>query len=1085
MKRRIRQMVLLFMIIIVFIPINATATSRSGTCGDNLTWELKEDGTFVVSGTGPMYDYKFDYEYEYIPMVPWVAFRSQIKKVVIDEGVTSIGSYSFYECPNLTEVIIGNDVERIEEMAFSHNNYVEKLTVGTGLKYVSSAGYGVWNGWVHLKEIHISDLSAWYTIEGEMPCGWEDYGGTCLYLNGDKITEITVPDNVTSIRDGAFEGYSGITKITIPDSVNSIGNFAFALCPDLKEVYYEGNVEQWIKINRNGPAFNGFPYTGKDVNINLYIDKTLVTDLVVPDSVTEIGDYAFSNCSTLSSVYIPQSVKTIGKEVFANCDKLNNVEMSDGVETIGAFAFCQSSLLESIVLPDSVTVVGEWAFEDCKNLKSCTFSRNLENISERMFSDCVSLKNITLPEKIMTIGASAFEGCTSLETVETKGNLKTLENSCFSGCISLSKVTLSDQVTDVKEYAFYNCTELSEVVFSEQLQHIGDRAFENCSSLPEVVFHANVETIGKYAFENCSSIKQAVLSEKLNSIGDHGFGRCLTLDTIIFQGDAPSMSAYTFLYVKATCYYPKDNPTYTPEVTALDYGGDLIWTYEGESISNKCGDNLTWTITEDGTLSISGTGAMYDYSINELNYAPWYEIRNSIKSIQISDGVTYIGEAAFYGSRKATNVSIPDSVTSIGARAFAESSIENVKLPDCLTHIPDQLFEKCSYLHEVSFPKTLKTIGDSAFSCCYELYSLTLPEGVVSIGERAFALCGAWKTYGLYYDANNFDSIALPSTLKTIGKKAFDHCESLKNIVIPDEVTDIGEYTFFRCVDLEQATLPAKIERMENNVFFQCSSLKDIIFKWNVPIFAEKTFSAAKTTCYYPGNNPEWTEDHLQNYGGQIIWVAKDMEKPSEGTGGGSGGDPGKDEGEDSGESGGTEGGDSEQGGSGESGSGGSGSGSGGNDGNETGGDNSEMQVTVDNKAASVGAVLTEPKGGWKQGTCTFNVTCDLPCVVVISKDKGVSYSRLTANKGTQGYDFTVDSVTSDTIITILLAGDMNGDSCITNADTTMLQSAYLKKLILNSIQECVGDINQDNNITNVDITMLKSAILEKSKLSW
>ena len=261
------------------------AVISSGSCGENATWSLDSEGVFTVSGEGDMTEYGFDWDLFYEPMTPWYSHHSSIKKVVIEDGITSICGYAFYDCQNMTEVIIGDDVISVGDMAFSNSNYVTKLTVGKNVRSFSSVGSGAFNGWVHLEEIYISDLAAWCTISGDRPCGWDYYDAkTYLYLNGVKLTDVEIPETVTELVGDAFSGYSGITSVTIPASVVRIDGPAFS-GPDMKAVYYQGDVAQWVSMERTAYVHSSA--------VQLYIDGSLVKDVVIPAGVTEIGDYAF------------------------------------------------------------------------------------------------------------------------------------------------------------------------------------------------------------------------------------------------------------------------------------------------------------------------------------------------------------------------------------------------------------------------------------------------------------------------------------------------------------------------------------------------------------------------------------------------------------------------------------------------------------------------------------------------------------------------------------------------------------------------------------------------------------------------
>ena len=319
---------------------------------------------------------------------------------------------------------------------------------------------------------------------------------------------------------------------------------------------------------------------------------------------------------------------------------------------------------------------------------------------------------------------------------------------------------------------------------------------------------------------------------------------------------------------------------------------------EGEAyLEFQCGDDIVATLNEN-VLTLSGTGEMYDYSSDDQNHAPWYEYKGSIATVKIGEGITDIGDYAFeecamkdiefpsglleigkYAFHKSqlTSVIIPEGVKEVGEFSY----LTNAVLPRSLTYIPDGMFKYSYYLQDVNFENTLKTIGNQAFAGCYGLNSIVLPEGLISIGNHAFSTCGPCDLYAGYYDCNNFTSVTLPSTLETIGTQAFYYCQSLQSITIPDKVKSLGNYTFGYCYRLNSVVLSANLEEIKADAFMGCKALKNITFRWNAPTINSIAFGRqVVATCYYPENNPEWTEDMRQNYGGTLTWIAQTMEEP-------------------------------------------------------------------------------------------------------------------------------------------------------------------------------------------------------------
>ena len=464
MKRFLGTLLCLCMLL-TLLPVNALAaeTVSSGSCGSNLTWELDSDGTLTISGTGEMRDYYIE-PWGYLD-TPWSDNCSDVKRIIIEKGVTGIGSAAFRNCDNLWSVTIPNSV--------------------------TSIGYGAFIACNNLKEVYITDIAAWCKIKFESLASNPLYHESNLYVNGTLVTDLVIPNSVTSIGGKAFCYCSSLTSITIPNSVTSIGYDAFAACNNLKEVYIT-DIAAWCKITFESSGSNPLNNAG-----NLYVNGTLVTDLVIPNSVTSIGSRAFYNCSSLTSVTIPNSVTSIGEYAFNSCYKLRAVYITDveawckitfGEPTSNPLCYAHDlyvngTHITDLAIPNDVTSIGDYAFFGCVGLTKVKISNSVTSIGDHAFFGCSSLIGVTIPNSVTSIGNAVFGHCIGLTSVTIPNSVTSIGKSTFSECVHLTSITIPNSVTSIGGYAFYGCSSLTSVTIPNSVTSIGDGAFWGCTSL--------------------------------------------------------------------------------------------------------------------------------------------------------------------------------------------------------------------------------------------------------------------------------------------------------------------------------------------------------------------------------------------------------------------------------------------------------------------------------------------------------------------------------------------------------------------------------------------------------------------------
>ena len=327
----------LLLLAIILLPLVASAHDIEVQNADGVTiyYNYINNGTELEVTFRGSYYYSFSDEYQGNVVIPKeVTYMNRTRKV------TSIGNQAFYECTGLTSVTIPNSVTSIGDNAFNGCSRLTSITIGNS---VTSIG---------------------------------DYAFVGCY----GLTSVTIPNSVTSIGNYAFWGCSGLTSITIGNSVTSIGNYAFDGCSGLKKVIVK-DIAAWCGIKFNNYDSNPLYYAK-----HIYSDEdTEIANLIIPNSVTSIGDYAFVECSGLTTVTIPNSVTSIGEEAFRGCSGLTSVTISNSVTSIGRGAFCDCYRLTSVIIPNSVTSIGNYAFSGCSGLTSITIGSGVTSIGSEAF----------------------------------------------------------------------------------------------------------------------------------------------------------------------------------------------------------------------------------------------------------------------------------------------------------------------------------------------------------------------------------------------------------------------------------------------------------------------------------------------------------------------------------------------------------------------------------------------------------------------------------------------------------------------------------------------------------------------------
>ena len=564
---------------------------------------------------------------------------TNLKSITIPNGVTSIGDSAFEDCTSLKSIMIPNVVTSIGNSVFEDCTSLTSITIPNG---VTSIGDSAFEGCTSLTSITLPDSVT--SI------------GSGAFIGCSSLTSITIPDSVTCIGDSAFNGCTSLTSITIPDSVTSIGESAFSGCSSLASITIPDSV-----MSIGNDAFH---------------ECSSLTSITIPYSVTSIGDYAFLGCSRLTAIDVNTDNKdytSVNGVLFYNdktiiCypagKKGNNYKIPDGVTSICRYAFSGCTSLTSITIPDSVTEIGGSAFENCSSLTSITIPDSVTSIGIGAFVGCSSLTSIMIPDNVTYIGGAVFADCSSLteikvstqnaKYVSVNGVLYNKDKTtimCYPAGKKDKNYKILDGVTEICTSAFNGCSSLTSITIPDSVTEIGVSAFSGCSSLTGITIPDSVTRIDMSTFRGCSSFTSITIPDNVTYIDIWAFNGCTGLTAIdVKAGNNNYTSVNGVLFNKdkteLICYPAgKTDKSYNIPSCVTNVGG---WAFDG------CTSLTSITIPD---------------SVTEIDWSA-FEGCTSLTSITIPDSVTEIGWSAFEGCTSLKSITIPSSVTSIGKNAF-------------------------------------------------------------------------------------------------------------------------------------------------------------------------------------------------------------------------------------------------------------------------------------------------------------------------------------------------------------------------------------------------------------------------------
>jgi hypothetical protein len=566
--------------------------------------------------------------------------------------------------------------------------------------------------------------------------------------------------------------------------------------------------------------------------------------LVIPNEIASmpvvaIGDQAFLDQTTISSITIGDNVRSIGTDAVRRCTSLTSIIFSSetNLTTIGESAFrgCQAT---SIVIPEGVTTLGNWAIGVCSLLESVTLPSTLTTIGSGTFNYNPKLNNVSVPASVTSISEYAFDNCTGLTSITIPNGPTSIGQYAFRNCNQLTSITIPSSVLSVGNYAFYLCSGLTEITIPNGVTTLGNYVFRECTSLEEATIPGSVTSVGTKIFEGCSAIRS--LNLNCRNIPDNCASYKTTLESVVIGANVRTIGTAAFRGCSALA-----SVTFAPAGSLTTIGDQAFMddtSLTGITIPNtvtSMGTKIFWACTALATVTFEDGFSM--------TYLPtsMFQACSTLTSVSIPSGITSVGESVFYDCTSLPSITIPASVTSIGAHAFRNCSLlASVTFEDgChITSIPNYCFDYCIVLGNVSIPSTVTSIGSYAFDNCRAFTSVSLPSGVTSIGEYAFRNCNQLTSFTIPSGVTSIGQMALsyltgitsieiPSSVKTVGQSVFKGCSNLTTVTFAagSKLTALSQYMFEICTSLETITIPSSVTTIGYQPFKGCTAFRSIV----------------------------------------------------------------------------------------------------------------------------------------------------------------------------------------------------------------------------------------------------------------
>lgn len=820
------------------------------------------------------------------------------ESIAVPEGVTSIKFSDVFSNTDFgfKKIRIPSTAKLDLPLMYGVNTAgLTDITVDSGnLRYAS------YNGALYSKDFKTLYFMPTDCERNELYVGLAELGSySCAYW---KAESVSLPETVTLLQHYCF-AYSSLETVS---GLNNVRTIMAGVFYQSKVAAYDDGVASYIVLS-DGSRTN--------FSLSFVIDKS-IDNYKVKDGTVSIAGDAFRGCKNLVSVDLGDSLENIGSSAFSGCSSLASIAFPSTLTYMGSNVFYDCTSLMTVTDWPDVTFVDDegkyhehtlpnYTFYNCKNLQEVALPTEMKSIGGYAFYGCMALEGITLPDTVTTIGSSAFRGCgiksiALPESLTSLGSyvfyaskltsvdfskcmkLKTLPTYCFA-LSKLTEVDVPSAITSLPNYCFYQITTLERVSLNN-VKSIGTYTFGQCSILTEIDFGEVIE-IGNSAFRSCNkALREVTLPDSVTKVGGYVFASCSELTTVKIGKGLIEFGNYTFL---------SDGVTF-----------DTV-----EPVLYSCGKLERITVDSDNKNFLSRDGILYGRSVGGRDFGfggvlfelpPQYqnteivfpsEVRvtlpysaqglSKVQSVKLNEGLENIGKATFYNSLQLISLSIPSTVTTIGANILLNCSkvsnielkenptftltngqvregnrlvlvantMKNVVIEDGIAEIASGVFMNNKVIESVVIPDSVTKINGKAFNGCTSLKSITIGRGLQTLAADAFSALSSLEAITIDSANPNFKTVNHVLYSKD-GKKlllaaAKNGITSLRDIELG--VEEICDYAFSYHETLKEAVLPSMLISIGNYSFYECRKLEIFYANEGLKKIGERAFSFAKS----------------------------------------------------------------------------------------------------------------------------------------------------------------------------------------------------------------------------------------------